>query len=582
MKYSIGLDIGTNSVGYAVIDGDCNLIKKSGKNLIGVRLFEEAKTAAETRTFRGNRRRLIRRKNRINFLRELIGESVLKNDSEFFTRLENSFYLEDDKISVKSKNILFNDKNYKDKQYFKKYPTIYHLRKSLMENKEKHDIREVYLAFHHIIKYRGHFLIDGELNSVSSYKNDVFQLFEEVYNYYQFTNQGSVEIEELANYICENIEKDITTGEKIKSIESYIKSLDKSKEDQNILNQIVKLIFGRKVNFQHLYSGISEKKEIAINSESIDVEIENLTGGDFYIFEYIKNAYSSITLSEILKGETSISVAMVNKFNKHKKDLTILKKIYKYNDKKRYYTVFKSGEKLSYNAYINNNKKKEEKSCDYETFTKEIKKDLELFKKKNNSYDNEIEKIFLDIENGTFLPKQRTTDNVSIPNQLHFNELVKIIENQSEYYDCLKVNKEKILSIFKFKIPYYVGPLTGNYNANKEGKRIFAWATRSVDGVEIRPWNFDEIIDKDTSAEEFINRMRNKCSYITSEDTLPANSVYLCEFNLYNELNKIKINGKILDYQTKEKLVDNLFKVMLSDTENRKSERTEKIRIKMQ
>ena len=50
----------------------------------------------------------------------------------------------------------FNDKDYTDKDYYKDYPTIYHLRSKLMTEKTP-DIRKVFLAIHHIIKNRGHF-----------------------------------------------------------------------------------------------------------------------------------------------------------------------------------------------------------------------------------------------------------------------------------------------------------------------------------------------------------------------------------------------------------------------------------------
>ena len=65
-KYNIGLDIGTTSVGWAVVeDGNQKIMRKGSKALWGVRLFEEAKTAAERRNFRSTRRRYDRRRNRI-------------------------------------------------------------------------------------------------------------------------------------------------------------------------------------------------------------------------------------------------------------------------------------------------------------------------------------------------------------------------------------------------------------------------------------------------------------------------------------------------------------------------------------
>ena len=40
-RYHIGLDIGTSSIGWAVIGDDFKIKRKKGKNLIGVRLFKE-------------------------------------------------------------------------------------------------------------------------------------------------------------------------------------------------------------------------------------------------------------------------------------------------------------------------------------------------------------------------------------------------------------------------------------------------------------------------------------------------------------------------------------------------------------
>ena len=45
MEYYMGLDMGTSSVGWAVTDEKYNLIKKRGKDMWGIREFEEADTA---------------------------------------------------------------------------------------------------------------------------------------------------------------------------------------------------------------------------------------------------------------------------------------------------------------------------------------------------------------------------------------------------------------------------------------------------------------------------------------------------------------------------------------------------------
>ena len=66
----------------------------------------------------------------------------------------------------------------------------------------------------------------------------------------------------------------------------------------------------------------------------------------------------------------------------------------------------------------------------------------------------------------TFMPKQVEGDNRAIPYQLYYVELENILDNASKYFPFLLKKdtdgysaKEKILSIMKFRIPYYVGPL---------------------------------------------------------------------------------------------------------------------------
>ena len=50
MAYYIGLDIGTSSVGWAVMDENYHLMKKHGKDMWGIREFDEAETAEARRT----------------------------------------------------------------------------------------------------------------------------------------------------------------------------------------------------------------------------------------------------------------------------------------------------------------------------------------------------------------------------------------------------------------------------------------------------------------------------------------------------------------------------------------------------
>ena len=74
--YYIGLDVGTNSVGWAVTDPEYNVLRFKGNSMWGARLFEEAKPAADRRAARIARRRLERRKQRLLYLEEFFSAEI--------------------------------------------------------------------------------------------------------------------------------------------------------------------------------------------------------------------------------------------------------------------------------------------------------------------------------------------------------------------------------------------------------------------------------------------------------------------------------------------------------------------------
>ena len=78
------------------------------------------------------------------------------------------------------------------------------------------------------------------------------------------------------------------------------------------------------------------------------------------------------------------------------------------------------------------------------------------------------------IEQENFLRKQRTFDNGAIPHQIHLAELKAILENQSHFYPALKDNCMKIIEMFKFRNPYFIGPLA-------KGNSQFSWLVRKTD-----------------------------------------------------------------------------------------------------
>ncbi len=125
-QYYIGLDVGTDSCGWCVTDSAYNVKKFKGNAMWGIRLFDESQTAAERRAFRGSRRRLMRRRQRLDWLEMLFAEEIQRVDPEFLIRLKESNLYIDDK-TVTGKYALFTGK-YTDKDFHKAYPTFYHLR----------------------------------------------------------------------------------------------------------------------------------------------------------------------------------------------------------------------------------------------------------------------------------------------------------------------------------------------------------------------------------------------------------------------------------------------------------------------
>ena len=131
-NYYIGLDIGTDSVGWAVVDENYGLMKFNKKAMWGIHLFDESDTAEERRTYRAARRRLSRRKERLKLLELLFNDEISKIDPTFFQKLrESNLYPEDKTMNVSYS--VFSDEKFTDIDFHNQYPTIHHLRKELIE-----------------------------------------------------------------------------------------------------------------------------------------------------------------------------------------------------------------------------------------------------------------------------------------------------------------------------------------------------------------------------------------------------------------------------------------------------------------
>ena len=559
----LGLDIGTASVGWAATDTEYKIIRKNKKRLWGVRLFEEATTADERRGYRSNRRRLARRKWRLNLLEELFEKEIAKIDSNFFLRLKESQYHYEDKTH-KVPYAIFNDKNYTDKEYYNDYPTIYHLRTKLM-SEDNPDIRKVFLAIHHILKNRGHFLLQGQ----SFKEGNLNNLIKELLNLDIL--HISIEVTE------ENIAKIAEIALEKKTLTDKVNDLKKLCPKEKQLLEVFRLIFGGKTSLDKLFA-IDEYKDLDASVKSVSFkekiyeevrhDYEQVLSNYIELLDLAKLVYDSIILSDIKKEGKTLSESKVELYNKHRDDLIKLKTLVK-NDSKLsedkkvelYAEIFKEDKDKGTN-YVNYIRKSEEgKGCNYEDFKKFLVKELA---KLEESTAKDV--ILRDLELEIFLPLQRTKDNSVVPYQIHKEELIKILDNAGKYHKFLNEKdesgyslREKVIQLLEFRIPYYVGPLNSSKKAKEDG---FAWSVRNkgYENTPVTPWNYEKVIDESASAEKFITNLTNKCTYLKGEDVLPKSSLLYSEFTLLNELNALRYDGNRISLEARNTIIDKLFK----------------------
>lgn len=570
-NYFIGLDMGTTSVGWAVTDENYEIIKKNGKALWGIRLFDEAQTAEDRRMHRIARRRTERRSRRIDLLQELFAQEICKKDPGFYERLNQSGLHEEDK-KVHQPNSLFNDVDFNDKAYHKKYPTIYHLRHALMTENHPFDVRLVYLAIHHILKHRGHFLFDHfqvDENGVSGFEES-FAAFGNALEHIKGESLDMGKEEEM-KALC----KDKKLGVKHKAL-ALAQCLGRSKD--NDFKDMMSLAAGGQATLSKIFKdeGLKDfsKNKVSFSDSQFEndkPEIIAKLGDRYDLIAALHDLYNWSFLAELMRGHKYISEAKIEIYDKHKEDLALLKKVLK-QDRSAYNRMFKEpkdeepkGKKTkekttNYSDYVKacktNGKKLPfpYKKFNHEEFIKTVKSCL-----KNIPDSPDKKNIENKLEEGTFLPKAVSVENGAIPYQLHLQELKIILSKAEAYLPFLKVRdqygtvSDKIISLFTFRIPYYVGPI--NEHAGS------CWVVKKDKHGKVYPWNFTEKIDIEKSAEGFIRNLTNKCTYLIGEDVLPKNSLLYSEFTVLNELNNVRIGETMqkLPLSLKEKVMDHLF-----------------------
>lgn len=279
------------------------------------------------------------------------------------------------------------------------------------------------------------------------------------------------------------------------------------------------------------------------------MEYENVLEEKMEFIDLMQQFYSWIELSKIVGSDSqhaSISGAMVNIYERHREDLKTLKEVMLKIGKKEYDEMFKPTSKnvVNYYNYVNPVACSGDKT---DGFYKYVKKAIE------KSDDSRKDEILQKIANETYMLKQTSKNNAYIPYQMQKDELIKILDHQEKYYPVLKENRDKIISILEFRIPYYYGPLDGN--------KQFGWLIKKKgkENERILPWNHQEIVDVQETAAQFIKKLTNYCTYLPIEKVMPQKSLTCSMYEVLSEVNKIRIDGKLLSIDTKNRLIEDLF-----------------------
>ena len=570
-SFYLGLDIGTNSVGYAVTDEQYNLLRFKGQDAWGTHIFDEGSLNAERRSFRTARRRLDRRQQRVSLVQELFAEEISKVDPRFFIRIQESYKYRDE---VDDKFTLFNDDNYSDVEYYNEYPTIHHLIVELMNNKEAHDVRLVYLACAWLVAHRGHFLSNINKDNLANIKDfdGVYDAFMSYFSDNEYKEPwGNVDREKLA--VC--LKTKMGVNAKYKELLSILNNGQKApklSKDGDIdedfpfsLEGIIKILAGGTYLLKDLF-GKEEYDSLENKSVSLSMDDEKLgsimadIGDDYDLIAALRSIYDWAVLVDVLGDSSTISESKVRIYEQHKKDLETLKYFVRnYLSDKEYNEIFRLVDgKANYPSYVNHTDEKDLskfKTNNKEDFSKFILskvKNIKVKSKDESRYSDMISRLEL----RTFMPKQKDTDNRVIPYQLYWYELSKILENAKTYLPLLSNKDEngitvsnKIESVFAFRIPYFVGPL--NSNSSK------AWIVRKEGNIY--PWNFDDMVDLDACEEEFIKKMTNTCTYLPGESVLPKDSLLYHKFMVLNEINNLRINGERISVELKQRIYKEVF-----------------------
>lgn len=292
-NFSLGLDIGIASVGWALLDNDRNQMVD-----FGVRIFNEANSASDARLNRSARRTLNRKKWRKNQLKQVFIDFGLLTKEELDQPGYLSFTVNNEFVSRP------------------KDETIYHLRNRALY--EQVSLRELFLALYNICGTRGHFLMESIDFTKESITFDVFK--EQFYSLLNSFVGLDFDLISFENDILMPIyEKKLTKVNDLKSL--FKKGVAHSKEEDEKLLETCLLLIGRKADLKKI------DESVALEDTASKVDVMDLLKKDDLndFLDKVIELHDLIEVSNILKQYSYICEYNVSQLERVKVVYTLEK-----------------------------------------------------------------------------------------------------------------------------------------------------------------------------------------------------------------------------------------------------------------
>lgn len=296
----LGLDIGITSIGWTLYD-------QNKKDLVdmGVRIFDEAAQAKESRDHRSARRNLRHKKwRKRQLLHAFVDFGIINYD--------DVFYMDGKKECLKEEYLRYEG-------YDKEINTVYHLRNKAL--KEEVSTREMVIALYNICKTRGHFLLETVNYEKETITFDIFKekFYSLVDSYVEFVNDKS-------GFESKILEPLFKKNSKLSAndIKKLIKNETFTQESDEALTEICLLIRNNKADLDKISPSVQLKENTSNKKLSIDELLRKDELNEF--LEGCIELYDLINITAILQKynyicEKDVELLDAVKEVYHKKDI---------------------------------------------------------------------------------------------------------------------------------------------------------------------------------------------------------------------------------------------------------------------